>query len=134
MTRLNAGPPIVLTVPMPPTVTNSARGRSRHWRALEREKAAYWQQLDNLQLQGMIVPPPACAYDRVTVRSAMVLGGAMDDDNAAARHKWLLDWLRTRGYITTDRRSGCRWEAFPSQRVTRSEPAHITITLTPVAA
>lgn len=124
--------PLTLTVPMPPTLTNSGPGRSRHWRAAEREKAAYWQLLDNAQLLGHIARPPVRAIERVTVRSSMVLRGAMDDDNAAARHKWLLDWLRTRGYIASDRRSHCRWEAFPEQRVCRKEPATITITLTPI--
>ena len=123
--------PITITVPMPPTNTNSGAGRSRHWRSMEREKKSYWTSLDERQECGLIPAPPVSPLQCVTVRSSMVLRGAMDDDNAAARHKWLLDWLVSRGYIASDRRVHCRWEAFPEQRVTRSEPARITLTITP---
>jgi hypothetical protein len=61
----------------------------------------------------------------------MVLHGAMDDDNAVARHKWLIDWLVARGFLASDRRTCVRWAAFPTQRVTRKEPARITLTATP---
>jgi hypothetical protein len=56
----------------------------------------------------------------------------MDDDNAAIRAKPLLDWLVARGYLASDRRTCVRWAAFPTQRVTRKEPARIHLTLTPV--
>jgi hypothetical protein len=61
----------------------------------------------------------------------MYLGGAMDDDNAAGRHKWAIDWLRTRGYLASDRRSGLRWERFPDQVVQRDGRYRLVLTLTP---
>ena len=140
---------ITFVVPMPPTLTNSGRGRSRHWRHAHAEKLDYWQRLDAIQAVGklagggwcgfIIPPPPATPLHRVTLSAAMVLRGGMDDENAAARAKPLLDWLVTRGYLATDRRerkkdgASCRWAAFPGQRVTRKldDPPRITLTLTP---
>jgi hypothetical protein len=104
---------------MPPTLSNSSKLRSRHWRALEREKKGYRQTLDYLQLLGELPPPPATPFARATLRSTMHLGAAMDEDNAVNRHKWPIDWLRTRGYIASDRRSGLRWEGFPEQVIKR---------------
>ena len=57
----------------------------------------------------------------------------MDDGNALARHKWVEDWLVTRGYIVSDRKSCLTWLGFPEQHVTRKEPPSITVTLTRVA-
>jgi hypothetical protein len=63
----------------------------------------------------------------------MYLGAAMDDDNAAARHKPLLDWLKTRGYIAADRRKCLRWESFPEQIIRRNGHYHIELTITPAS-
>ncbi len=124
--------PLILELPMPPLLTNSNRGRSRHWRSAHREKLAYWETLDILVMAKKIPRPPETPSARVTLRSVMYLGGAMDDDNAAARHKWAVDWLRERGYIAGDRRSNLRWEGFPEQVVKRDGHYRLVLTLTPL--
>lgn len=121
---------LTFVVPMPPRLTNR-RAEGNHWRVVHREKTAYWAALDALQRCGRLPPPPAAPLPQVEVSSSMVLGGAMDDDNAMIRHKWLIDWLRTRGYIVDDRKRRLTWAGFPEQRVTRREAASITLTLTP---
>lgn len=121
-----------LTLPMPELFTNSNHGRSRHWRAMYREKLAYWQRLDLLVLARQIPRPPARPIARATLRSVMYLGGAMDEENAAARHKIAIDWLRERGYIADDRRKNLRWESFPEQVVKRDGNYRIALTITPI--
>jgi hypothetical protein len=115
-------------LPMPDNVANARV----HWRDRSRLKKKYRARLDELQAAGLIPPPPAEPYARVTVRSLMRLGNAMDDDNAIARHKPILDWLKTRGYIADDRRKCLRWETFPEQIVRRNGDYTIELTLTPV--
>lgn len=132
MTTGTTAAPLVFRFPMPPLTTNREHGRSRHWRVGHEEKLTYWAMLDMLVLTKLLPAPPASPFPRVIVASHMTLGGAMDDDNAAARHKWVLDWLRTRGYIATDRRTGLRWAAFPEQSVTRKRAPQIELTVTPV--
>ncbi len=63
----------------------------------------------------------------------MYLGGAMDDDNAMARHKPLLDWLKTRGYIADDRKKNIVWEGLPEQIVKRDGNYRIELTITPLS-
>jgi hypothetical protein len=125
------GDVLTLTVPMPDPLSN-ASGRSRHWRTVNRAKKAYWAQLDEWQNCGLIPPPPKQPIASATIHSTMYLGGWMDEDGAVARHKWPIDWLVTRGYLHTDRRTGLRWEAFPQQIVRRNGDYRIEITLTPV--
>lgn len=116
---------------MPPNQTNSGRGRSRHWRAAHEERNAYWRDLDALQAAGLIPPPPPEPIQRARITSHMTLRGAMDDDNAMARHKRLLDWLVTRGYLAGDRRKHLTWTGLPTQRVTRKAPATIRLEIHP---
>lgn len=119
---------LVIRVPMPATLTNSGRGRSRQWYALHNEKKRYWRQLDELQLTGFIEKPPRTPIGKATVRSLMTLGGRMDEDNAMARHKWVLDWLATRGYIRNDRLMS--WAEKPTQVVNRDSEYTIELTIT----
>lgn len=119
-----------LVVPMPPHVTNRSRG-STHWRRGHREKTRYWETLDLLVAARALPKPPARPFTRVTLRSCMRLGGAMDDDNALARHKYLIDWLRRRGYIADDRRRNIRWLALPEQTVKRDGRYTITLQIQP---
>lgn len=121
-----------LTLPMPELQTNSKRGRSRHWRAIEREKNAYWELLDYYALARRIPPAPATPIARATLRSVMHLGAAMDEDNAVARHKWPIDWLRKRGYIAGDRRIALRWESFPEQVIKRDGNYRLVLTITSI--
>lgn len=110
---------------MPDNVANARV----HWRARQRLKTRYAALLDELQSIALIPAPPISPLSKVTVRSTMYLGNAMDDDNAAARHKPLLDWLKTRGYIADDRRKCLRWESFPEQIVRRTGHYHIELTI-----
>lgn len=121
--------PLVITVPMPPPLTN-ASGRSRHWRTVHQAKVEYWDTLDLLEAARQLPARPARPLDRVTIASRMTLGGAMDDDNALARHKWLLDWLVRSKYLAGDRRTNIRWAGFPEQVVTRKAPASIELRIT----
>lgn len=118
--------PIVIHFPMPP---NLANGRM-HWREKHRAKTQYWRTLDNALMLGHIPPPPAASFQRSTIRSVMHLGAHMDDGNAMNRHKWIEDWLVTRGYIADDRKSMLTWESFPAQIVKRDGNYTIEITLT----
>lgn len=122
---------IRLTLPMPPTLANRS-SRSRHWRALEKEKKQYWKQLDERQKYGLIPAPPHRALPRAELASTMYLGHAMDQDNAVARHKWAIDWLRSRGYIRKDSPESLRWFGFPKQVVRRGQEYRLEITLTEV--
>lgn len=123
---------MILTVPMPANLANVAARKSRHWRTTYREKLQYWMQLDDLQRIGVIPPPPQEAYALSSISSVMFLGGAMDDDNAMARHKPLLDWLKTRGYIQDDRKKNLVWEGLPQQIVKRDGNYRIMLTLSPI--
>jgi len=60
----------------------------------------------------------------------MHLGAAMDDSNAMRRHKWVEDWLTTRGYIADDRKKVLTWEGFPEQRLSRYGERKIELVLT----
>jgi hypothetical protein len=114
--------------PMPPRVTN--RKSNSRWTG-HSEKKSYAKQLDELQHIGLIPPPPREAWTKSSIASVMHLGAAMDDDNAMARHKPLLDWLKTRGYIVDDRKKNLVWEGLPTQVIRRARPGeHYRIVLT----
>lgn len=117
---------ISITVPMPANVTN---GRL-HWTAAHRGKKSYAKRLDELQNAGLIPPPPPRPFQRASISAVMVLGAAMDDDNALARTKSCLDWLKTRGYIADDRKKNLVWLGLPTQVVTRKMEARISLVLT----
>jgi len=113
---------------MPP---NLANGRMHHM-VKHREKKKYWRALDERQQSGLLPPPPVQPYHRVRIASHMVLRAYMDDDNALARHKWILDWLVTRGYLADDRKQNIEWDALPIQEASRKRIPEITLTLTPL--
>ena len=118
---------LTFVFPMPENLAN-ARG---HWRRRYRSKTELWDELDMRVLLKMLPKPVAgMPWISVTVRSVMVLGNPSDDDNAVARHKSILDWLKKHRYIVDDRRKNLRWESFPEQRISRKEPASITLTIT----
>ena len=116
---------LVLTVPMPLNVANSRM----HWRKKYREMLAYCSTLDNMVLTKALPAPPHTPLAKARITSSMVLGAAMDQDNAMSRHKFICDWLVSRGYIADDRAKCLTWGGFPEQRITRKEPHTITITL-----
>lgn len=119
---------ITITVPMPPNLTNRRSG-GNNWRSVASEKKRYMKMLDERQGYGLIPAPPAQALTRTVLRSTMYLGHAMDEDNAVARHKWAIDWLRTRGYVRKDSPDSLTWAAFPEQVVRRGQEYRIEITL-----
>ena len=121
-----AAGPLVLELPMPPSLTNSRKGRSRSGFAVAREKREYWEALDERQRCRLVPAPPAAPWPRASLSSVMYLGNAM------ARHKWALDWLRTRGYVAEDRRDVLVWTDFPEQRVKRGQVYRLVLTLTPI--
>ncbi|MDB4893127.1 MAG: hypothetical protein JWL61_4982 [Gemmatimonadetes bacterium] len=128
--------PLTLVLPMPDNIANGAHG---HWRTKHAAKVTYWKALDAIQIHGTIGPwivpsPPRTPFAKATLSSVMHLGGAMDDSNAMRRHKWVEDWLKTRGYIVDDRKKCLTWTGFPEQIVKRDGNHRLVLTLTPIAA
>lgn len=126
------GVTLVFKFPMPPNLTNAKR--KGKWQGAHFGKMRYLSHCDDLQQFGILPPPPATPIASARIASVMKLGHAMDDDNALARHKWPLDWLKTRGYIAEDRRKNIRWAGLPEQIVGRKQDYVIELTLTPEAA
>lgn len=124
------GEPVILRfrLPMPENLTNRKSGKG-HWRTIHNEKKRYQAHLDLLLTGGIIPPPPEVPMAKAKITSAMTLGGAMDDDNALARHKVAVDWLRTRGYIKSDRKTCLSWTGLPTQRITRKNEPCLELTL-----
>lgn len=118
---------IRITVPMPLNIANGSHG---HWGARHGAKVAYWTALDARQNAGLIPPPPRRPFAKASLHSTMHLGAVMDDGNAMRRHKWVEDWLTTRGYIADDRKKVLKWVAFPVQVVTRNGERKIELVLT----
>jgi hypothetical protein len=116
---------LVFRFPMPENIANTPM----HHMVRHRLKTAYWALCDTLQAGGILPPPPVAPWARVAVTSHMTLGNPMDDDNAMARHKPLLDWLKTRGYIVDDRRKCLTWDGLPEQRVSRKNAPGIELIL-----
>lgn len=125
--------PLVFRLPLPANLVNSGRGRSRHWRAAHAEKQAFRRACDAYQAAGLVPPPPPRPIARATIAARLTVWNAMDDDNAMARTKVAVDWLRTRGYLAGDTRRHLRWVAMPEQTITR-DPARyaLEITITPI--
>jgi hypothetical protein len=103
-----------------------------HWRVKHRARQQYAAAIYALQMAGQLPKIPWPAYPKATVRASLVLGAAMDDDNAVARCKWPLDILVELGYLADDRRKCLRWESFPEQTVSRKLEPSLTLVLTPV--
>ena len=115
-----------ITVPMPPNIGN---GGHYHWRTRDNQRKLYLATLDARQAAGLVPRPPKKPMTKARLRSVMHLGAAMDDDNAMRRHKWVLDWLRTRGYIADDKKKCLTWAGFPEQHVNRRDEYTIDLTL-----
>ena len=136
--------PLSLILPMPSNIANGAHG---HYYGRHRAKLAYWESLDVIShwcgrpgkwkvidVEFDIPAPPPTPFAKASIRSRMYLGNAMDDSNAMRRHKWIEDWLKTRGYIVDDRKKCLTWEGFPEQVISRKQTYRCEITLTPIAA
>ena len=124
--------PLRLTLPLPPNRNRGSRSSGWAWYAAKKkwnEEADRWAALPSFPA------PPAQPFARVTVSAVLVMPSPMDDDNALYRaSKAPLDWLKTRGYIVDDSRKHVRWSSLPEQRITRSEPGRVEITIQEVAA
>lgn len=130
---------LTFVVPMP---ANRANLRSPGaWRKHKREKDAYWDTLDTLQLlhgatspsqtRGMAVPPPPSRpWPAATVAVIYFHTHEMDEDNAVARFKHVADWLTTRGYITDDNKRALQWAGFPRQVKCKRAEVRVEVTLT----
>lgn len=123
---------LVFRLPMPENLTNPKR--RGHWAAVHGAKQKYLSICDTMQKVGMLPAPPKKPFTSAVISSVMHLGAAMDDDNAMGRHKWALDWLKTRGYVVDDRKKNIRWASLPEQVVSRKEAYSLEITLTSEAA
>jgi hypothetical protein len=118
--------PLHVIVPMPPNIGNGSHG---HWAVRDKQRKAYLKALDMWQAAKRIPPPPPEPLQRATIDSVMNLSRMMDQDNAMRRHKWVLDWLKTRGYIADDSPKVLTWVSFPEQRVKMHDEYTIEITL-----
>jgi len=117
-----------ITLPLPPNMGNY-RG---HWHRKNRQRVSYLSACDECQMYGSIPSPPRSPLALVELRATLYMGNHMDDDNALARLKWPVDWLKTRGYLVDDRRKHCRM-TIPEQVVKRNQEYRVEITLLPLA-
>src|SRR5687767_1865087 len=99
-----------ITLPLPPNMGNSRM----HWRTKHRKRLDYLAACDAI---GPRVRPRQLS-ELVELRATLYLGNHMDDDNALARLKWPVDWLKTRGHLVDDGRKHCRM-TIPEQVVKR---------------
>ena len=113
------GSPLTLTVPLPPNLANSRM----HWRVKLNRKKAYWELLDMLKSAGAL---PRVPHDlpptKTRVAATLYLFAPMDDDNAMARVKWILDWFVKNAYLRGDSRKHIEWAGIPHQVIDRKNP------------
>lgn len=86
----------LLALPLPPNLANARM----HWRAKDAARKKYFSQCNTLVQLGLL--PGGDNPERAAVRVLVVSRNAMDYDNATARIKWALDWLRSNGYLRDD--------------------------------
>lgn len=104
-----------LTLPLPLNLANSRM----HWRKKNREKKNYFSNCDLLLAGKQLPRPPRKPWERAEITVTMYLYSYMDDDNAMARLKWPIDYLRKAGYITDDRKRNLEYTGLPSQQIDR---------------
>lgn len=122
------GRTLTFVLPMPESLTNSGKGKSRGFWAKVKAQKQYRRMLDERSRAGLLPRVPELGFGHVLVTSVMYLGRQMDVDNAMARHKWVLDWLQKAGYIVDDRY--VKWTDFPTQVVKQGQEYRIELTLT----
>lgn len=116
---------VTLNVPLPPNAANSRR----MWRVALREKKEYWQALTLLGMCGALPKPPGKPFDPAHIIVHMHVWNIMDNDNAMARLKPLLDWMRGL-YIGDDSPKRLKWEGLPAQSIDRRRP-RVEVTVKP---
>lgn len=119
---------MTFTLPLPPNIANARM----HWRVKNIERKAYMQACDALQAAGRVPAPPRQPFVRSWIEASITNAALSDDDNAMARLKWPVDWLKTRGYIVDDSRKHLTWRGLPDQHITRKDAPHVVITLDPI--
>lgn len=115
--------------PLPPNLANARM----HWAVKHLKRQEYFAACDALQITQQLPPPPPTPWTTVVCRETLRIGQPMDDDNAAARCKWPMDWLTTRGYLADDSRKHVKRLGYPRQRI-RQKPYGCEITLTVLEA
>lgn len=116
---------LTFTFPMP---ANLGNGR-QHWAVKHREHEAWKTRalLGDRSLRWRRTP-----LEQVTVSAVFYIGSKpMDDDNAVARLKWCLDFLKERGIITDDSRKHLRLRGIPEQRP--GTPRRVVLTVESLA-
>lgn len=117
--------PVTFILPLPPNMANARW----HWAAKHRARQEYFLELANLYILGLIPKPPAEPFPYVFISSTLYLLSQMDEDNALARIKWPVDWLKRHGYIVDDRIPHARF-TIPAQVVSRKAQSRLELTLT----
>lgn len=84
-----------------PLPANVANGRV-HWRTKYNAGKQYQRTLDNRLLVRILPKAPAQPFAKARAEIEVRTFRIMDRDNATARVKNCLDWLKTRGYIVND--------------------------------
>lgn len=103
-----------LVAPLPPNIAN---GRM-HWRVKLNRKKQYWESVDSWRIWWRW-PHPKKASKRARISATLFVYSLMDDDNAMARVKWLLDYLVAWEYLPGDSRKHIRWAGLPDQKIDR---------------
>lgn len=116
-----------LTLDLPENLGNARL----HWAAKHKAKRRYWEAQDRRQLLGLVEPPPSRPMPAVRVLAHLRLWNPADPDGCAARLKWALDWLVTRGYLLDDGPKVVR-ELVVTQEINRANTG-LDVTLEPVA-
>lgn len=116
---------LIFRMPLP---LNLANARLHHM-VKHRAKVEYWRHLDLLQAGGILPPPPKVPLAKAIMTAHFTMPNAMDDDNAMARAKHAVDWLKTRGYIVDDSRKYLKWGGIPTQRISRKNEPCLELTL-----
>jgi hypothetical protein len=115
--------------PMPVNLANARM----HWRVKQNAKEAFYAACDLKQAAGSFPAPPRVPFPKATATVTMHLGAPMDDDNAAARLKWIWDWLKTRGYLADDKRKALHQRTYPTQKIRRGAAYYVAVTITELA-
>jgi len=117
---------LTLVFPMPLNLANARM----HWRQKTRSHDA-WKMRALVGERGLRVRPKR-PMERVRVTAILYLGrGVMDHDNAVARLKWCLDFLKERGLIVDDAPKHLTLTGIPEQR--QGTPKRVVLTLEEVA-
>lgn len=113
---------LTVTFPMPVNLANARM----HW-AQKNRRHNDWK-LRALVIERALRVRPKRPMARVRVTAVMHVGrGIMDHDNAVARLKWCLDFLKERGVIVDDSPKHLTLAGIPEQR--QGNPKRVVLTL-----